>query len=174
MFLYKGCFKGKEYMMTENTDFAILDERLLLGIPVIDKQHANLIRITNNLHFACYKSTETDNFRIIQAVNEAIDYIQYHFTTEEKLMNLADFPGYPGHKIEHENFIMDFMGRFKQLQDDEQDYTPEEFAVFLSKWILYHIGVSDTAFASFFLNMRKYGKLRLILAGELQPSTQSA
>ena len=160
--------------MTEKQEYAALDGQLVFGIPIIDTQHANLIRIANNLRLACLVAgTETANPRFLRAVREAVDYIRNHFNTEEKLMVLLDFPDYHTHKKEHDDFIWEILSHAKQFQE-EQGLVPEKFAYSLSDWINSHIGSSDKTFADFFLAMKHHGKLRLILSGIPKLSATSA
>jgi hemerythrin len=151
--------------MTENQNFSLLDEQLLLGIPVIDRQHVNLMRITNNLHLTSLKSSEIANFRFIQAVHEAVGYLQYHFKTEEKLMLLLDFSEVLSHRREHEQFIWEIMTHSECLKNGDGT-NPKRFVLLFNEWLNFHIGTSDKAFADFFLNMKNYGKLKMTLAGE--------
>ncbi|MDR0496332.1 MAG: hemerythrin family protein [Treponema sp.] len=159
--------------MIRNQDYLTLNEHFLLGIPVLDKQHANLVRICNNLHLACINCKETGKDYFIQVVQKALEYVRYHFHTEEKLMCLLDFPEFFSHKKEHEDFVCEITGNVEQFQND-QVFILEEFVVFFTSWVKYHIGASDKAFADFFLNMKQYGKLKLILAEVAQFSVQSA
>ena len=159
--------------MTENEGFNRWDDRLILGIPVIDKQHENLFRIINNLHLACLKTTETANHRLIQAAHEAVGYIKYHFSTEEKLMGLLGFSGFSHHKREHEDFIREILIRYDQCQE-ENSFDPNYFVSFLREWVMSHIEVYDRVFADFLLNMKHHAKIKLILAGEPQLVAHSA
>ena len=146
---------------------------LVLGIPVIDQQHANLLRITNNLYSACLNTSKIENFRLIRAIREAIDYVRQHFSTEEKLMQLSNFPGFLDHKKEHGDFIWEILSNFNQFEDDEK-YTLQNFAQYFSDWVKLHIGDSDKEFADFFLNMKQLGKLRMVLSGEPQLAGRTA
>ena len=159
--------------MEDNYDYLILRESLVLGIPVIDKQHANLVRIANNLQFACQNNTKSTTHRFMQAVREAIDFVRQHFHTEEKLMLLSSYPDYREHKREHGDFIWEILNNSKEFQDG-QNFLPQKFVRFLNEWIKYHIGVSDKAFADFFITVNKTGKLRMVLADKPEVSTQSA
>ena len=167
-----GIFEG-EQRMTEVQEYTVLDELMEFGIPVIDAQHANLVRITNNLRMSCLKGAETANKRFIRAVQEAAEYVQYHFSTEEKLMALLEFPDFHAHKKEHADFIWEILDHCKQFQEG-QNLVPEKFVYFFSEWIRSHICVSDKVFADFFISMKHHGKLRLTLCGVPQLSTTYA
>ena len=150
--------------MTGNYNYVIMEEPMILGIPVIDKQHANLTRIINNLYLACNNNPEITNHRFIHAVSKTIDFIRHHFSTEEKLMTISDYPGYLEHRKEHGEFIWELL-RHSRLFQDGQDFIPQNFMHFLSDWINAHIEGSDSEFADFFMNMQKHDKLRIVLAG---------
>ena len=150
--------------MSEIIDYIEWDERFMLGIPVIDKQHENLVRICNNLHWSCLKGQETLNHHFINSAHEAIEYVRHHFSTEEKMMNLFDYSEFPEHKKEHEYFVREILNCYKNFQDGI-DFAPNHFVNFIKEWILSHITVTDKEFADFFLSMDHYGKLKLILAG---------
>ena len=150
-----------------------LEESLQVGIPIIDIQHANLIRKIHNLHFACLKGKDATNLRFIRAVQEAADFIQHHFSTEEKLMSLLGYSEFFDHKSIHTQFIWEILNWVKEFQE-EQNLDPEDFANFLNEWILSHITNTDQAFADYFMTMKHHGKLRLILSGRTEMSTNSA
>ena len=154
-------------------DLAGLDENLQVGIPIIDIQHANLIRKINNLHFACLKGRDATNLRFIRAVQETADFFQQHFGTEEKLMSLLGYPDFFDHKSEHTQLIWEILNWVKEFQE-EQNLDPEDFVSFLNEWKLSHIAMADMAFADFFMTMKHHGKLRLILSGRAEMSTNSA
>ena len=149
------------------------DVLLIFGIPIIDTQHANLVRIANNLWSSCQKGNDTANLRFIRAVHEAADYAQYHFSTEEKLLSLLEFPEFLDHKKEHADFLWKILNWVKEFQE-EQNNNPEEFVYFINEWLRSHIDVSDRAFADYFLAMKHHGKLRLILSDGEQVSANSA
>ena len=157
----------------EEKEYSVFDVPVEFGIPIIDTQHANLVRITNNLRMSCLMSAEMANNRFIRAVHEATEYVQYHFSTEEKLMSILSFPEYPDHKREHADFIWEILSRAKQFQEG-QNLVPEKFVYFLSEWIRNHIGGSDKVFAEYFVSMKNHGKLRLILSGKQLLSTSCA
>jgi hemerythrin-like metal-binding protein len=122
---------------------------------------------------ACNKGVETKNGRFQKAVHEAVDYARYHFSTEEKLMSILEYPAFDMHKKEHENFIWEALNRLKQFREGEE-ILPENLVSFLSEWIKSHIGVHDREFADYFLSMKHHGKLKLILSGRTLLSTNSA
>ena len=155
------------------------NEHIQLGIPIIDEQHANLIRIAGNLQFMCQKVAETTNYRFSQAIFEALEYAKYHFNLEEKLMMLLDYPDFSGHKKEHSDFISEILGHSKHFQDEEASdparledlHTTTDF---VGKWIQSHINSLDRSFADYFFSLNHHGKLRMSLAGKPELASRLA
>ena len=160
-------------MTTTEDKYDDLNELFVFGIPVLDTQNANLVRICSNLRTACSKGVETKNGRLQKAVHEAVDYARYHFSTEEKLMSILEYPAFDMHKKEHDNFIWEALNRLKKFREGEE-ISPENLVSFLSEWIKNHIGDYDKEFAGHFLSMKHHGKLKLILSGRTLLSTNSA
>jgi len=148
--------------MENEQGYTVSEELLVFGIPVLDTQHANLVRICNNLRTACLNGVETSNNRFQRAVQEAADYARYHFSTEEKLMSILEYPDFYEHKREHGDFVWEILSRSKQLLKGEE-FLPEKFVHFISEWIENHTGIYDKAFSDYFISMKHHGKLKLIL-----------
>ena len=152
--------------MAEIQDFIRWNGSMKLGIPIIDEQHANLIRIVDNLQLTCNKGTECVQQRFIGASSEAIEYIKYHFATEEKLMRLLEYPKYNEHRNEHKDCLWDLTYIFRQFSD-EQNPDFRQFVIFLNEWIVTHVCDSDRHFANYFFNMQHHSKLKVLAVGGL-------
>ena len=144
--------------MNENQACVEWDTRFMLGIPLIDRQHEKLVQLTNSLYMACLHSKEKANRGFIAAVHEAVDYVCYHFTTEEKIMLLTEFPEYLNHKKEHESFVREILNRTQKFTD-KNHLIPNRFVYFLKDWILSHIAVCDKVLAEHILGLKHHEKL---------------
>ena len=152
--------------MAEIHDFIRWNASMKLGIPVIDEQHTNLIRIVDNLQLTCDRGSEFANQRFIGAASEAIDYIKYHFATEEKLMRLLEYPKYNDHRNEHKDCLWDLSYTSSRFKDDQNpDF--RQFILFLNEWIVTHVCDSDRHFATYFHNMQHHSKLKVLAVGGL-------
>jgi hemerythrin len=137
-----------------------------LGIPIIDEQHTNLMRIVDNLQLTCQKGTDWAHERFIGAASEAIEYTKYHFATEEKLMKLLEYPKYIEHMNEHKDCLWDLSYTFRQFTDDQNpDFN--QFVIYLNEWIVSHVCESDRHFANYFFNMQHHSKLKVLAVGGL-------
>jgi len=148
--------------MEKVIDFINWDERFILGIPVIDRQHKELVETTNKLHYACLRNAETANELFIKTAGKAVEYVKQHFSTEEKMMILFNFSGYKAHKLEHESFIKEILNQSMSYKGGRQ-IAPRRFVYFLKDWILSHIAVCDKRFTSYILSMKEMGKLNDLL-----------
>ena len=167
--------------MSEDLSKIVLQKPVEIGIPLIETQHSNLIRILNNLRLSCLKGTEISSDRFKMAVHEAIEFAYRHFGTEERLMNLLAFPGLSGHKKEHEDFIMHISGRikqFKQVHDEETNNDAnayiDELLCYVCRWTLLHMDGPDREFTDFVVTTNNHCKLQLILSGNTLAATNIA
>ena len=134
------------------------DNRLKLGIQVIDNQHEKLIELTNYLHYACLAGTKTANNIFIEAAHQAVKYVRYHFTTEEKLMILTGYPKYAFHKKEHDNFTKEVL-TLAQKFNTNSHLIPNRFVHFLKDWVLSHIALCDKETVEYILTTNYQEKL---------------
>jgi hemerythrin len=124
-----------------------------VGINKIDEQHQELLKITNDLFNHCVGDEETEKAYLKKVIKGVVDYIKVHFSTEEKLMRQMGFPGYGGHKKEHDVFVLTVVEQVRNIEDKKFSLAP--FTRFLKDWILAHIAVSDKQYAEYFKKNRR-------------------
>lgn len=121
-----------------------------IGVADLDMQHRHLVGLINELSDAMMLK---QGFRAVPHVlDELVDYIQLHFTTEEAAMRDAHYHGLPGHSQEH----LDLTGQvleFKAEYASAHDLDPGELLTFLCDWLKIHILVSDNAFGRYLLRV---------------------
>ncbi|MDR3248736.1 MAG: bacteriohemerythrin [Treponema sp.] len=140
------------------------EDKYSVGIPLIDEQHKELIRLTNELYLGCLAGDEAAQVFFFKTVRAALDYVKYHFSAEEKLLENAKFPGLPQHKKLHEDFILQMVTTVQSFQDGKK-FVPNNFVRFLKDWILSHIAIQDTFYARYILDLKKQGQLENVLLG---------
>jgi hemerythrin len=120
---------------------------LAVGIDEIDAQHQELFARAEKF----VKSLETTDR---QQVGILLSYLRMycitHFGAEESRMREADYPGYAGHKAEHDGFVKDILA----MSDEHErrrgpGLEPMRVGAWLSHWLKDHVTRSDTAFARF-------------------------
>ena len=139
------------------TEMSLIDwsDDLSVEIDVIDAQHKELIVMINRLHSASVSyggAEEIDT--LTDVLLGLIDYIQYHFTTEEKHMILHEYPGYEAHHKEHSQFVAEVTSFSEAFQNGTKGLS-EEVLYFLKEWYIRHITLSDVRFGVY-LNSRGF------------------
>ena len=134
--------------MTVRTEMNLIDwnDDLSLNIDEIDAQHKELLVMINRLHNA---TVSGDWSRQIVTLTDIlmglIDYLQYHFATEEKYMILHEYPGYEAHHKEHSRFVAEVTSFSKAFKNGTEGLS-EEILSFLKEWYIRHITLSDVRF----------------------------
>lgn len=118
------------------------DDSLSIGVELIDDEHKMLIRKLGDLSEAFNQGLEQN--KILKTLDFMIDYTEFHFTDEERVMSQSDYPGLEEQKKQH--------GEFKQtlnnILEDYQDEGPtkalaESVNFFLVNWLFGHIKGTD-------------------------------
>lgn len=120
------------------------DKSFETGIDEVDAQHQRLVEIINSLADGIGQATMKDLQGILSQLK---DYAQYHFQSEEKIMEAAAYNGLEDHKAEHNAFVDQIL-----LFDLDVILASEGLAWdmfhFLRGWLTNHILVVDRQFAS--------------------------
>jgi hemerythrin len=122
-----------------------------VGIRLIDSQHQELIRMTNALFKSCLQGDKAAREFFKKVIRSAVDYINFHFSTEEKIFVLVNYPLAAAHKKEHESFVAEVVKQSKDFEEGRK-FVPNAFARFLKNWVLSHIAISDRKYAEYIQN----------------------
>jgi hemerythrin len=123
-------------------------DSLSVGVELIDEQHKMLIQRLSDLSSAFRMGMEQN--KVIKTLDFMIDYTDFHFSTEEKVMAENDYPGLEEQKEQHE----EFKGTLNNILEDyrEEGTTPAiatSINVFLLNWLMKHIMGSDSKLGEF-------------------------
>jgi len=149
-----------------NKDHVKWSDSYALGIKIIDDQHKALIDIVNDLfnHATGREWEEHEYFKDV--IKQAVDYVKFHFATEEKIMISTKYKGYEAHKKNHEEFILQVVKTAKDYESGKR-LTLTSFGYFLKDWVLSHIAVMDKKYCEYFKSIatvKADGKLHISLA----------
>lgn len=122
------------------------NDSLKLGVTKIDKQHEKLIGLINDLYDACTQNKAQDV--VDEIVSEAHDYIDYHFTTEQRLMEEHDYPDLGDHIDEHDDYIVQSSDHLMASQEGESGLA-DDVLDYLTGWWKTHINGTDRKLAKF-------------------------
>lgn len=130
-------------------------------IKLLDEQHMHLVKLTNRLFASCLSGREKSRVAFQETIREAVDYVGYHFSTEEKLMERVNYPDIKSHKKEHVDFVREVFIKLEEFSSGKI-LAPINFVYFLRDWILNHIAVCDKKMGNYFLAMHQSGELHKI------------
>jgi len=124
------------------------NETMSVGIQEIDEQHKLLVDLINQLHEAVVKST--DEVILNDILTELAQYTIVHFTVEESLMRIFDYPRYEEHKKQHESLKDQVFELQVKIKTGESSIGMEILG-FLRNWLTHHILKDDKLYTPFFL-----------------------
>lgn len=129
----------------------VWNDALSVHIPKIDKQHKRLITLINRLEDAVAEgSWSRRNVVMSDVLIEMIDYLEYHFTTEETYMIDHHYPHFEAHRNQHEEFV-NKVGAFADAYHNGTEALPENILSFLKEWLVDHVMRIDCQFGAFFV-----------------------
>jgi hemerythrin len=149
-------------MSDEPGIFVEWDDRYSVGIPLIDEQHKELIRLTNELYLGCLTGDDEAREFFFNAVRGAMDYVKYHFSAEEKMMEKIKYLYLAEHRKRHEDFVLKLIEDVKSFQGGRK-FVPNNFVRFLKDWILSHIAIEDIQYARYIMDLKRQGRLTGVL-----------
>ena len=125
----------------------IWKESYKIGVKEVDEQHKELFKRLNEF-IKTVKDDSDDTKTKIQEVTETLefmgDYVDEHFSKEEKLQKKYDYPGYEKHHEAHKKFkseIKEFADQFQQGEYNEE--LALEFSGRLLTWLINHVAYTD-------------------------------
>jgi hemerythrin len=127
----------------------IWNENYKIGVPEIDKQHQYLMGAAHDLHEAILNGHGHDH--IEKVLNKLVDYVEFHFSTEEDLMKKVEYPETDEHCLEHLSLktrIIYFRQKFTEGSEPLSEY----LMLFLRDWLENHITVVDKKVGSYLSN----------------------
>jgi hemerythrin len=140
--------------------FVTWDEKYSTGIQLIDDQHKELLKLTNELFANCQEGDQSAGKAFRKVLHSTVDYVKYHFSAEEKIFENINYPLAVEHKKQHESFVKRVLEDAKSFEEGKH-IVPISFAKFLKDWILTHIAIHDRQYADFIQDMKRRGMLSL-------------
>jgi len=119
--------------------------KLAVGIEQIDSQHKMLIQLINGLHDRMLAGDASDIMG--KVLDRLIEYTEFHFGTEERLMSEYRYPESLQHKGEHQKFVQTALDLQNKFHSGQARITTETMQ-FLRDWLQNHIMQSDKVFGA--------------------------
>ena len=121
---------------------------------IIDEQHRELVNIINDLYLSTIDHKVNKNEAFIKAAKRCIEYADYHFKTEEKIMDIINYSDSKNHKVMHKSFYDEVVNQIKSYQEG-QPFIANKLLKYLKDWLLEHIAFRDKIFVEELMRILK-------------------
>ncbi|WP_031479474.1 bacteriohemerythrin [Maridesulfovibrio frigidus] len=122
------------------------EDKYMVNVADIDKQHEGLFGILNSLHASLVNGEDKSMQSTI--LDDLIDYTVEHFATEEKLFLEIGFPDSENHKKEHDELTSKAVDIQNEFRNDNATIS-FELLDFLNDWLTTHTLGLDQEVGSF-------------------------
>lgn len=125
----------------------------LLRVPTLDRDHAELFRLLEDLQATVLAGNDlADPHAASAAIDRLLKYVSHHFRLESDLMRQAGLP--PAAARAHEAEHTQLLRRIAQWQDLDASHGPKatlvgEMAGYVYAWMVHHIKGLDAELARF-------------------------
>ncbi|HHB92162.1 MAG TPA: bacteriohemerythrin [Thioploca sp.] len=128
-------------------EFIAWDDELSVEIQEIDEQHKVLVNLINRLF---NEALVKHNVAVANEIlAELIQYTIIHFSVEESLFRIFDYPDYEKHKAQHELLKKQVVELKNRIEQGEE--ITIELISFLRSWLKKHILQEDKKYSKFFM-----------------------
>jgi len=111
-------------------------------VDILDEQHRKLFDIVNDL----IDENELESGHTFSILRDLVDYISVHFHDESIVMMDSNYPGFPGHSRQHEQFIEKVEKFLNACREGDADLE-KNMIIFLRDWIYTHTTKLDMQYA---------------------------
>ena len=123
------------------TVFVVWSDNRVMGIPLIDAQHRNIISAMNALFHVMRKNDGAKpNIPLVTALEQSI---HHHFVTEENLLRETQYASADEHARHHAELLKKMRGLSARLRHSGN---ADDLLAFLKTWWKDHIEVYDRAY----------------------------
>ncbi|GHV51133.1 hemerythrin [Spirochaetia bacterium] len=130
------------------TDIIEWNSHYAVGIEQIDNQHRKLLDMANNLCLGCGQEDKSAKVYFQMTIHEMINFLKYHFSTEEQILKNIRYPDIAAHKQQHNDFVKRIFDTVDQMEQPQQP-GPQHFTHQLRNMIIIHITLIDKKYATY-------------------------
>jgi len=118
-----------------------------VGVAALDDDHKHLINLINQLESAIHYYTGKEFEQ--KALQEVVDYTNYHFEREEKLLKENNYPDFDDHVAKHRKMV-EKVNEAVEAYKNNPDHAISDTVEFLRCWLINHICKTDMEYKEFF------------------------
>jgi hemerythrin len=128
-----------------------------------------LVNLTNQLYRACLTSSEKAGMVFKKAMGVMVEYVRFHFSAEQQLLKLINYPDWQSHKKQHDHLVIQILDAANEYNEGRK-FTPNNFVRSLKEWVFGHIAVCDQMYAAYVKEQKNKGLLTDQQINELSES----
>lgn len=117
------------------------------GIPEIDLQHKTLLQFITAFEQAVAGEMHWNTVQPL--IVRAREFVTFHFSVEESLMQISNYPRFAAHRAEHQYVLRQFTAIEHRVLRQEKH---KRLLPLMSSWLFDHIIDSDQPFAQYALD----------------------
>ena len=146
------------YLGADSTIIVEWGPQYATGIDLIDTQHKALVDLTNQLYKASL--IRDGNFEAVfkDSMSRLVEYVRFHFSAENELLERVEYPNHGDHKKEHEILVMQILDAAKAYEEGNK-FAPNALVRDLKDWVFGHIALVDREYSAFVAEQKKNGLL---------------
>jgi len=133
----------------QSADRIVWTPALSVGIDTIDAQHQLLFGLINDV--ADLRALGGNPEGLLDLIERMIRFSDAHFAAEDEVMIDSDFPLFPSHRAEHQQFL-NRIARFLEDYRQQRRELTDEMMAFLKTWWFQHTNESDRKYARWIRN----------------------
>jgi len=143
-------------MSVTNEELVTWSDKYATGIELIDTQHKELVKLTNELYLACLTGREAIQSAFKESLSRMVEYVRFHFTAELELLARINYPDYAHHKKQHDELVQKILDASKNFAGGSK-FVANKFVRTLRDWVFGHIAIFDKEYAAYVADQKAKG-----------------
>ena len=123
------------------------DDKYSVKIVLIDSHHKKLFDIMNKIYDLMAAGADDDS--IIRIIGELLEYTNYHFGEEEKMMERINYPDVNNHKQYHRDFVSKLTEFYTSAKNGKAIFVAIKVADMGVDWLKTHILTIDARYKKY-------------------------
>ncbi len=126
-----------------------------VNVAEIDEQHKKLFDLVNAMYDAMHAGKGSDVIGTV--VDEFVNFTDYHFKAEERLLLQHGYPDFDSHKEMHDTLVRKAQS-LKEAFDSGHSPTTIEVMLLMANWLNFHILDEDQKYKPYIEGKASNGK----------------
>jgi hemerythrin len=122
-----------------------------LGVPEIDSQHKKLVDQLNDTIKHCTGKKTDERLFFDNNMKKTIDFLEYHFETEEKILCKTGYENFNKHKTEHKKILEELIKMNDDIEKNKVELDLFYVTAYIKERVTKHIKIYDLSARKYFV-----------------------